>query len=77
MNVEFVDYSITGKTFEGVEEYLNTQNIPYIPRIDREDNSDIELHVTTDDIPSHNTFIKDLCLKGDLSNVDKYIIYLQ
>ena len=75
MIVEFVDYNVTSKTFEGVEEYLNTQSIPYTARINREDNLDIELHVTTDDIPNHNAFIKDLCLKGDLSNVDKYIIY--
>lgn len=75
LNTLLVDYNITCRTMNDIEEYLNEEEIPYVVRVDRDDTTDVEFHITADDIPVECNFKFDMNIVGSVNHVEKYIIY--
>jgi len=75
LNTLLVDYNITCRTMNDIEHYLNEEEIPYVVRLERDDNTDTEFHITADDIPVECNFKVDMNIVGSIDHVEKYIIY--
>lgn len=75
LNTLLVDYNITCRTMNDIEHYLNEEEIPYVVRLNRDDDTDIEFHITADDIPAECNFKVDMNIVGSVDHVEKYIIY--